>query len=98
MNVSNFTEKSKDIITIASNLTTSNNNAEITDFHMVAAFLQDRNGIVTMLFKKMDVDVNALNTIVQSEIDRMSKVTGSVAIKFAINVEKALDDAEKEAK
>ena len=57
MNVSNFTEKSKDIITIASNITTQNNNAEITDLHMVAAFLQDKNGLVARLLKKMDVDV-----------------------------------------
>ena len=98
MNVSNFTEKSKDIITIASNITTQNNNAEITDFHMVAAFLQDSNGLITMLLKKMDVDTAALTAVIQSEIDKMPKVTGSVALRFASNVEKALDDAEKEAK
>ena len=35
MNVSNFTEKSKEMITSASNITTSNNNPEITDFHLM---------------------------------------------------------------
>ena len=57
MNVSNFTEKSKEAITNASNITTRNNNPEITDFHMMAAFLEDKEGLITMLFKKMDIDV-----------------------------------------
>ncbi len=98
MNVSNFTEKSKEMITVASNITTSNNNPEITDFHLMAAFLEDRESIITLLFKKLDVDVNSLNTIIKSEIDRMPKVNGSVALRFSKEVEKILDEAEKQAK
>lgn len=98
MNVSNFTEKSKEAITNASNITTRNNNPEITDFHMMAAFLEDKEGLITMLFKKMDIDVNSLSIIIQSEIDRMPKVTGTVALRFSSEVEKALDEAEKRAK
>ncbi len=98
MNVSNFTEKSKETITNASTITTKNNNPEIRDFHMMAAFLSDSQGLVTMLFKKMDVDVNTLTAVIQSEIDKMSKVTGTVALRFSQEVEKALDEAEKQAK
>ena len=98
MNVSNFTEKSKEAITNASTITTKNNNPEIRDFHMMAAFFSDSQGLITMLFKKMDVDVNTLTAVIQSEIDKMSKVTGTVALRFAPEVEKALDEAEKQAK
>ena len=98
MNVSNFTEKSKEMITIASNITTTNNNPEITDFHLMAAFLQDRECIITMLFKKMDIDVDALNSIITNEIEQMAKVTGTVALRFSREVEKILDEAEKQAK
>lgn len=98
MNVSNFTEKSKEAISAASNKTTQNNNSEITEFHMLSAFLDSRDGIITLLLKKMDVDVNSLHTVVQSEIDRMPKVTGAVALRFSNEVEKALDEAEKQAK
>ena len=98
MNVSNFTEKSKEMITIASNITTSNNNPEITDFHLMAAFLEDKESIITLLLKKIDVDVNSLNTVIKSEIDRMPKVNGSVALRFSKEVEKTLDEAEKQAK
>ena len=98
MDISNFTEKSKDTITNASNITVQNNNSEITDFHMMSAFLQDKQGLVYLLLKKMDVDVDALNTLIQAEIDTMPKSKGSVAIRFSDLVERALDDAEKQAK
>ena len=98
MDVSNFTEKSKDFITYASNITIQNNNSEITDFHLVSAFLQDKQGLVYLLLKKMDVDVEELNTVIQSEIDTMPKVAGTVAIRFSSVVEKVLDTAEKQAK
>jgi ATP-dependent Clp protease ATP-binding subunit ClpB len=97
MNVANFTEKSKEAITAASNITTQNNNPEITDFHLMSAFLEDRESVVTLLFKKMDVDVESLKTIINSEIDRMPKVSGTVALRFSKEVEKALDEAEKQA-
>ncbi len=98
MNVSNFTEKSKEMITIASNITTSNNNPEITEFHLMAAFLEDKESIITLLLKKIDVDVESLKTVIKNEIDRMPKVNGSVALRFSKEVEKALDEAEKQAK
>jgi len=98
MDISNFTEKSKDTITNASNITVQNNNSEITDFHMMSAFLQDKQGLVYLLLKKMDVDVDELSTIIQAEIDTMPKSKGSVAIRFSDLVERALDDAEKQAK
>ena len=98
MDVANFTEKSKEAISGASNIATKNNNPEIKDCHMVAAFLEDKGGVITMLFKKMDINVDSLNTMLQEEIDKMPKVSGNVSLRFALEVEKALDDAEKQAK
>ncbi len=98
MNVSNFTEKSKEMITSASNITTNNNNPEITDFHLMSAFLEDRESVVTLLLKKLDVNVNSLANLINEEIEKMPKVTGSVALRFSNEVEKILDEAEKQAK
>ena len=98
MDVSNFTEKSKESISIASNIATKNNNPEIKDCHMVAAFLDDKGGVITMLFKKMDINIESLLALIQEEIDKMPKVSGNVSLRFALEVEKALDDAEKQAK
>ena len=98
MDVANFTEKSKEAISNASNIATRNNNPEIKDCHMVAAFLEDKSGVITMLFKKMDINLDTLSSLIQEEIKQMPKVSGNVSLRFALEVEKALDEAEKQAK
>ncbi len=98
MNVSNFTEKSKDVISAASNITISNNNPEITEYHMVLALIEGNESLITMLLKKMDVDVNSLKIIIQEKVETLPKVTGAVALRFSQRVEKTLDEAEKQAK
>lgn len=97
MDVANFTEKSKEAITIASNIANKNSNPEIKDCHMVLAFLDDKGGVITMLFKKMGVNVSSLEVMLQEEINKLSKVNGNVSLRFALEVEKALDEAEKHA-
>ena len=97
MDVANFTDKSKEAITVASNIATKNNNPEIKDCHMVAAFLDDKGGVITMLLKKMNINVDSLLTLLQEEINKMPKVNGNVSLRFALEVEKALDEAEKQA-
>ena len=98
MDVSNFTDKSKEAITLASNVTTRNRNSEITDLHMTFAFLEKRDGLVCALFEKLGVDVDSLKNAVQNEIDELPKVSGPVALRFSPEVERALDDAGKAAK
>ena len=98
MDISNFTDKSKEAITLASNVTTRNRNAVIADIHMVFAFLEKRDGLVCALFEKMEVDVDSLKNAVQNEIDELPKVSGPVALRFSPEVERALDDAGKAAK
>ncbi len=97
MNVSKFTEKSKDVITSASNITVSNNNSEITEYHMLLGLTETNESLITMLLKKMDVDVESLKITIQEEIEKLPKTTGAVALRFSQTVEKALDNAEKEA-
>ena len=84
MDVANFTDKSKEAITVASNIATKNRNPEIKDCHMVAAFLDDKGGVITMLLKKMEINVDSLLTLLQEEIDKMPKVNGNVSLRFAL--------------
>jgi ATP-dependent Clp protease ATP-binding subunit ClpA len=74
MDVANFTEKSKEAISTASNIATRNSNPEIKDCHMVAAFLEDKSGVITMLCKKMDINVESLNNQIQEEINKLDGV------------------------
>ena len=97
MEVANFTEKSKEAITYASNITLQNNNPEITCMHMVLAFLEDSENIVTRLLKKMDVNTESLKTMIQEEVNKISKVNGNVDLRFSLDMEKALDASQKQA-
>ena len=98
MDVSNFTDKSKLIINSANTITTQNRNPEIKDLHMMVAFLEEPGGIVRGLLETMDVDCDSLKAVIQSEIDRIPKLDGALQIKFSPEVEKALDEADKQAK
>lgn len=98
MNVGNFTEKSKQVITAASNIATKNNNGEIQELHMMSALVATNDGLVTLLLKKMDVDINSFRNTCQSEIDKLPQVTGTVALRFSNTIEKVLENAEKQAK
>lgn len=98
MDVANFTEKSKQAITVASNLAVRNKNAEITEYHLLAALILADDGLVTLLLKKMDVDIVALRNACQRQIDYLSKITGNIALGFSEEIEKALENSERQAK
>ena len=98
MDVANFTDKSKEAISIASNLAIKNNNPEISDCHMVTALLDDKGGVINMLFKKMDINTESLLKMLEEEIAKMPKVSGNVSLRFSVPAEKALEEAEKQAK
>ena len=97
MDVSNFTEKSKETISIASSLTTQNSNPEITDFHMMLAFLIDKENTVTQLLERMNVDTEKLQEDIQTEVNKIPKIKGNISLRFSMPVEKALDEAEAQA-
>ena len=97
MNVSNFTEKSKDVITFANDLATKNKNSEITDFHILRALIDDADGIVSLLIKKMDIDTEGLKKSVDDVINDMPKGAEKSDIRFSEDVEKVLTNAEKQA-
>ena len=98
MNIANFTEKSKQAMTMASNLATTNKNAEITEFHVLLSLISAEDGLVTLLLKKMEIDMYALRSACQLEIENMSQISGNVALRFSENMEHALESAEKQAK
>jgi len=98
MEVSNFTEKSKEAISTASTITTQNSNAEIKDCHMMLAFLSDNNNVVNQLLQRMNVDIVALKTDLQDVINSYPKISGNVSLRFSTEIEKALDEAEIQAK
>ena len=68
MNISSLTEKSKTLISDASNIAIQNRNAEITEFHMVDAMIDNENNLIYQLLKNMGVSVADLKENIEDEI------------------------------
>ena len=98
MNVSSLTEKSKTLISDASNIAVQNRNAEITEFHMVDAMINNENNLIYQLLKNMGVNVEELKENIENEIRLLPKITGNVAMRFSQEVEDELQESEKQAK
>ena len=60
MNAQKFTQKSLEAIQDAQNIAIENNNMQIEQEHLVAALLQQDNGLIPQLLKKMNVDTAAV--------------------------------------
>ena len=97
MDVSNFTDKSKTVIAVASNLAVQNRNSEIDIAHLIMAMLDKKQNLVYQLLTKMDINVENLKIELEDEIATYPKVTGKVEIRFSRNSEKTLEEAEKQS-
>lgn len=76
MNAQKFTQKSLEAIQDAQNIAIENNNMQIEQEHLVAALLQQDNGLIPQLLKKMNVDPAAVLQQVERKIAQMPGVTG----------------------
>ncbi len=101
MNAQKFTQKSLEAIQEAQNLAIENNNMQIEEEHLVAALLQQRDGLIPQLLKKMHVDCDAVQRAVAEKISRIPGVTGpgreAGKIYVSTDVDAVLTAAEKEA-
>ncbi len=98
MNISSLTEKSKTLISDASNIAIQNRNAEITEFHMVDAMIDNENNLIYQLLKNMGVSVADLKENIEDEIRNLPKITGNVAMRFSPEVDEELQESERQAK
>ncbi len=101
MNAQKFTQKSLEAIQEAQNLALQHNSMQIEEEHLLAALLEQENGLIPQLMKRMEIDADALRREVENRIDRMPGVTGPGRepgkIYVSGDVDRALADAEQQA-
>jgi ATP-dependent Clp protease ATP-binding subunit ClpB len=93
-----LTIKSQEAIQAANELATQNGNPEVLPVHLLAALLEDKEGIVTPTLQKIGVPTERLLSDLNSQIDRLPKVTGDsqqATLSSALN--KVIDRAFTEA-
>jgi ATP-dependent Clp protease ATP-binding subunit ClpB len=93
-----FTVKSQQALQAAQGLAAEFGNPEVLPLHLLAALLQDKEGVVLPVLEKVGVSVPSLLGVVDAAISRLPKVQGSAAQPgLATPLTKVLDAAFKEA-
>jgi ATP-dependent Clp protease ATP-binding subunit ClpB len=93
-----FTVKSQAALQAAQGLAAENGNPEVLPLHLMAALLEDREGVVLPVLEKIGVGPQALLAGVNAAIDKLPKVQGSTAQPgMSGTLNKVLEGAFKEA-
>lgn len=96
MDMRKFTEKSVTALQDAQSVAKEYGNQEIGQVHLFYALITADEGLIPQLLKKMELDLDALSSAVQSEIARCVKVSGGEQY-ISSALAEALDAAEKQA-
>jgi ATP-dependent Clp protease ATP-binding subunit ClpB len=92
-----LTVKAAEAIQGAATHATENGNPEVLPIHLIAALLEDREGVVVPVLEKIGVPVQQLLSGVNSAVDKLPKVQGGGQPGLAQATQKVIDQAFKEA-
>src|SRR5215467_6553623 len=93
-----FTVKAQEAVQRASQLASEHGNPELQPIHLLAALLEDKEGIVPPVLEKIGIGPQAVLNTVYGEIDNLPKVSGQAAQPTLANeTNKLLEQAFKEA-
>ncbi|MFD2164380.1 ATP-dependent chaperone ClpB [Paradesertivirga mongoliensis] len=77
MNFNNFTIKAQEAVQKASEIAGGNQQQAIENAHLLKALLMVDENVINYLLKKLNVNLNRLNTVLDAEIQSYPKVSGS---------------------
>src|ERR1700741_576218 len=92
-----LTVKSQEAIQAAASNAAENGNPEILPLHLLAALLEDREGIVLPVLESAGVPVQQLLSGVNTAISKLPKVSGGAQPGISQALQKVLDRSSKEA-
>src|SRR5580700_4158355 len=92
-----LTVKSQEAVQAASGHAAENGNPEVLPLHLMAALLEDREGVVIPVLEKVGVPVEQLLSGVNSAIAKLPKVQGGTQPGMSPALQKVLEQGFKEA-
>ena len=101
MNIDIYTNKSKEAIQSAQQLMSQNHNPQLEQIHLLVALLEQEDGLIPQLLKKMDVTLESFQAAARAELQKLPGVSGSVSldqVQADSSVISALNAAEDQAK
>jgi len=94
MNYNNFTIKSQEAIQHAFSVAQGNNHQAVENGHLLKGLLSMGENVISFLLKKLGVNVNLLETLVNKEMESYAKVSGGepyLATSTNKTLQKAMD-------
>jgi ATP-dependent Clp protease ATP-binding subunit ClpB len=92
-----FTVKSQEAVQAAASHAGENGNPEVLPLHLMAALLEDREGVVIPVLEKVGVPVEQMLSGVNAAIAKLPKVSGGGQPGMSAAMNKVLEQAFKEA-
>ena len=97
MNMNKYTEKAQEAVLGAQQLADREGHPEITPEHLLLTLLEQRDGIVPEIVRKMNADPAALATAVRAEIQKLPRAHGGTQVTLSPRLRQVTDAAEQEA-
>ena len=97
MRLDKFTVKAQEALANAQSLAAEKQHGEVTALHLLAALLADGQGIIRPLLARLGVDGGQLESMVDTQLDRLPSVSGGAQLGMARDVSEVLAAAQKEA-
>ncbi len=98
MDISNFTDNAKNILTSSSTLAIQRQNKEITAYHFLSIMTEKEDNFIYQLLSSMNVDVEKFVDLLNDELANLPVNTDNTAMRFSIDAEKTLEASEKISK
>ncbi|HEY1494540.1 MAG TPA: ATP-dependent chaperone ClpB [Candidatus Solibacter sp.] len=102
MDFNRFTEKLQEAVRAAQSIAVRHGHQQVDVEHLLAALLEQEGGLTASILTRAGVNVDALKRRIDSELERLPKVSGSAAgidqIYVTPRLNKLLTQAEDEAK
>jgi len=97
MNLNQYTEKAQEAILAAQQLADREGHAEILPEHLLLTLIEQKEGVVPEIVRKMNPDPAALTAAVRAELDRLPRAHGGSQVGLSARLRQVLTAAEQEA-
>jgi ATP-dependent Clp protease ATP-binding subunit ClpB len=97
MNLNKYTEKAQEAVLAAQQFADREGHPEITPEHLLLTLLEQRDGIVPSIARKLNADPAALAAALRTELGRAPRAHGGSQAGLSARLRKVTDDAEQEA-
>ncbi len=97
MDINKYTEKAQQAIIAAQQLADREGHPEILPEHLLLTLLEQKDGIVPDIVRKMNADPTALAALFRAELQRLPRAHGGSQVGLSARLRKVTDAAEQEA-